>query len=424
MAARDPVAAAEAIRSDLRDARGPLVEQLDAELALVTFIWIGDEGPVSVRTQLVPTEGVVISHPMSRVPGTDLWHLTVPAELGVVTLYQYVVDDPWLGADDGSLTDFDESARLFRESLLRSYADPYNDERLVPWTAVAEGVDELPESHWESVLRVPPAEAPQWFAEPRQGAMTRADLTLESQAFGNTRAVSVFTPPGYTVCAAPYPLVLFLDGEEMLRIGRVDVGLGNLIGERAIPPVVAAFVHNPSGTSRLVEMACDERLPALLADELVPMLRAEYNVTAEPQQVVIAGVSYGGLASAFAAYHRHDTFGNVLSCSGSHWWGCAGSKGTRFSLGRDGEPEWLTRQYATAERKPIRFWVDVGSLETGTLPFAPGVDHRAANRHFRTVLAARGYDVTYHEARGGHEFATFRESIVKGLRVLLGGRTA
>ena len=63
----------------------------------------------------------------------------------------------------------------------------------------------------------------------------------------------------------------------------------------------------------------------------------------------------------------------------------------------------------------------MGTLETGTVEtFAPGVDQRAASRHLRTVLTAKGADVTYHEAPGGHDFATFRRSTVKALRHFLG----
>jgi len=35
------------------------------------------------------------------------------------------------------------------------------------------------------------------------------------------------------------------------------------------------------------------------------------------------------------------------------------------------------------------------------------------------VLRAKGYRVDYHEAPGGHDFATFRRSVVRGLRALL-----
>jgi enterochelin esterase-like enzyme len=162
---------------------------------------------------------------------------------------------------------------------------------------------------------------------------------------------------------------------------------------------------------RMAEMACDPAFASLLADRVVPFVRSLHAVA---DRAVIAGNSLGGLAAAHAALIRPDVFEAVLSCSGSHWWGYDGT-----GWGKDPEPEWLTRQYADAPLLPLRFWVDVGTLETGSSPLSPGVDQRAANRHLRTVLRAKGYRVDYHEAPGGHDFATFRRSVVRGLRALL-----
>ena len=168
-------------------------------------------------------------------------------------------------------------------------------------------------------------------------------------------------------------------------------------------------------------MECDPAFARMLADELLPMLRGRYSLTPNPDRTIVAGASLAGVAAAHAAFERPGAFGAVLSCSGAHWWGWNGADGSAALpvSGKDGEPEWLTRQFAAAPRKPIKFWVDVGRLEVGEHPFAPGVDQRASNRHLRTVLRAKGYEVCYHEAPGGHEYATFRRSVAKGLQALL-----
>ncbi|WP_437311955.1 hypothetical protein [Sorangium sp. So ce388] len=55
-------------------------------------------------------------------------------------------------------------------------------------------------------------------------------------------------------------------------------------------------------------------------------------------------------------------------------------------------------------------------LETGTpIEWMPGIDQRAANCHLRTVLQAAGYRGIYYESTGGHEFATFRRDLARGL---------
>jgi enterochelin esterase family protein len=421
-AAHDAAAATEALRADLEASRGPLAEPLegDDERVLVTFVWIGSEGPVSLRSQAVPHEGdiSISGHPLTRVDGTDVWFLSAPVLRDVRTTYTYVVDDPLATADAGELmNDFERMLELMKVAAERSYADPFNPARLYPMGGLLLQDESLTEEHWEGVLTLADTAPLPWYAEPKeQGALT--DHTLVSQVFGNERQVTVYTPPGYDAGGAPYPLLVMFDGDGWLKIARVHVALDNLIGAGKIPPLVAAFSHNATSTSRMVEMACNDDQPRML-EELLSLVGEHFNVTVDPARRVLGGASYGGLATAWVGFARPDLFRNLMCSSSSFWWGYA-NPGAQFSFGRDGEPEWLTRQYAAAEVKPLRFWIDIGKLEGGAIPQAPHVDHVGANRHFRTVLEARGYDdVTYVETPGGHELGIWQWTFAESLPVLL-----
>lgn len=399
-AERDPVVATERLRADLAGSGGPLVERVGDGRVRVTFVWIGPERQVSVRAQVFDDPNA-LSHPMRRVPGTDVWHLAAVVPSDVVTCYQFLVDDPFPDADRDDLA---ELGRLMLAARARMFADPVNPRRLFPQMAVVAGERTAAPEHWDSVLVLPDAEPLDWFDTPvgERGALTEHRL--------DGRAVTVYTPPGYRP-SETYPLVVLLDGECWPLVADLPAALDNLTG-REIAPAVVAMVHNTGGmAARMAELACDPAFATLLADRVVPFVRSLHAVA---DRAVVAGNSLGGLAAAHAALTRPDVFEAVLSCSGSHWWGYDGT-----GWGKDSEPEWLTRQYADAPLLPLRFWVDVGTLETGTSPLSPGVDQRAANRHLRTVLRAKGYPVDYHEAPGGHDFATFRRSLVRGLRALL-----
>ncbi len=393
-----------ALEADLRAAGGPLTEPAGDDV-LVTFVWIGPQRQVSVRGAQLFEDRNAMSHPMSRVEGTDVWHLGVVAPRGVATVYQYLVDDPFLDADRG---DLGLLGRLAVEARDRSYADPFNPERLYPQSATIAGVGDAPAEQWDSVLELPGIDPAPWFSGP---APPLTAHRLASRALGNERTVRVYAPGG----GGPYPLVVLLDGESWVTVARLHAAIDALIGEGALAPAVVAFVENPRGSmnARMTEMACNSGLTRMLTDELLPLLRGAYDVTGE---VIVGGNSLGGLASAFAAHERPDVFSAVLSVSGSFWWGYTPEPG---GWGKDAEPEWLTREIAAAPATPVRFWVDVGSLETGPSPLSPGVDQRTASRHLRTVLIAKGNEVSYHEAPGGHDFATFRRSAVRGLRRLL-----
>ncbi|KYF58027.1 hypothetical protein BE08_43845 [Sorangium cellulosum] len=417
--ARDSRAAIADLESLLRSRRGPLIEPIDDRTVLVTFVWIGAAQRVSVRGAQIFPDVMRASHPMRRVEGTDVWYLSATAPANVITVYQYLVDEPEMGA---SL--MGDPAGLLRAQLACAHVDPVNPRRIYPQAGVIAGDLGLPESRWESILDLAGEEQRGWFDDAGAPAGTLVEHRLASAVLGNERTVTVYTPPGMTADRAPYPLVVMLDGECWPRVARMHVGLDNLIAAKAIVPPVVAFVHNaPSPQivrSRIAETACNPAFAAMLADELLPMLRERYPVSVDPDRVVLAGNSYTALAAAHAALERPDAFGAVMSTSGTHGWGYADHPACALVLGKDGEPEWLTRQYASAPRKAIRFWIDVGQLETGTfIDWMPGVDQRAANRHLRTVLQARGYQVTYHESPGGHEFVTFRHSVLRGLRAML-----
>ncbi|GAB3975031.1 hypothetical protein GCM10029978_058110 [Actinoallomurus acanthiterrae] len=397
----------ERLTADLRAVGGPLVEDAGGDDVLVTFVWIGPQRQVSVRGAQLFEDRNAMSHPMRHVDGTDVWYLSVLAPRGVTTVYQYLVDDPFLDADK---TDLALLGRLVAEARDRSFADPFNPRRLFPQAAKIAGVDSAPPEQWDSVLELPGLEPAPWFdgAEPPV-----TGHRLVSEALGNERTVSVYAPPG----EGPHPLLILLDGESWLSVARLHVAVDKLITSGAMAPAVVAFVDNPPDgmTARMTELACHSATTRMLTDELLPLLRSHYPLTGE---VIVGGNSLGGLAAAFAAYERPDVFTAVLSTSGSHWWGYRPGPG---GWGMDDEPEWLTRRFAAAPYKPVRFWIDVGRLETGASPLSPGVDQRAANRHLRTVLTAKGNDVTFHEAPGGHDFATFRRSAVRGLLTLLPG---
>lgn len=83
------------------------------------------------------------------------------------------------------------------------------------------------------------------------------------------------------------------------------------------------------------------------------------------------------------------------------------------------EPEWLARQFATNDRRPLRFYLEAGLLVKPNLAFFPG--NLTANRHFRDVLQAKGYPLIYSEYNGAHEDFSLRGSVADGLVALAHG---
>ena len=175
-------------------------------------------------------------------------------------------------------------------------------------------------------------------------------------------------------------------------------------------PFVLVMHSNLDQAARARELPCHEPFCDFLAQELMPWLHENFNVTSDPAKTIVGGSCFGGLAAAFVAFRMPDTFGNVISQSGSFWWPETSS---------DDEMEWLTQQYADSPKLPIRFSMEVGSLERAIVEF----DQLKTNRNLRDVLRSKGYEVDYSEYTGGHDIICWRGTLVDRLLALAGKKT-
>ncbi len=259
-----------------------------------------------------------------------------------------------------------------------------------------------------SVVELSDAPPQPWIERRANGPQaTLVNHEFRSDILGNERTVTVYTPPGYDADRTePYPLLVVFDRRFFLQLVPTPVILDNLIHAGKIPPMVAALVGN---VNRGEELPCYEPFANFLAHELVPWIREAHRVTSDPARTIVAGSSYGGLASTFAAVQHPDVFGNVLSLSGSYWW----------TPPDDSEHEWLARYIVDQKRVGIRFYMDVGLLESGPTR-NNGPSQLVTNRHMRNLLRAKGYSVTYRELNTDHSSLSWRGTLADGLIALIG----
>jgi enterochelin esterase family protein len=235
------------------------------------------------------------------------------------------------------------------------------------------------------------------------------DTKLKSEILKNERRVRVYTPPGYARDGKPYGLIVMFDGSMYTLLIPTPTILDNLLAKSKLPPMVAVVLDNPTLHSRETEFACYEPFAEFIAKEVIPWVRTNYNVTSDPGQTVVSGVSFGGLAAAFIGFKHSEIFGNVISQSGSFWW----------KPDSENEPEWLTRQFAGGKKLPLRFFLNVGLFERGPTPHG-GPDMVSVSRHMRDVLRAKGYEVEYRECNCGHDYLNWRGMLPDALMKLAG----
>lgn len=384
-AAADP-AAVEAFWHDAAALGTPLAESVEpsesAGEAIVTFLW---RGPNASDVQLVcpiTGHGRGAGEPLQHIGGTDVWFASYIARSDLRTEYWFVVDGV-------------------------TQTDPLNPRQLVfppDEDSSASGGKRRSWFELPDALPSPPITLP-----PETPARPMERWRLRSAILGNERPITVYTPPGYTPSAGgPYPLLILFDRWVYAEVIPTPAILDDLIATGRIPALVAVMVGHPDDDARNFELACYPPFVDFLARELLPWVHERYRVTDDPAQTVVAGMSYGGLTAVYTGLHYPEHFGRVLSQSGSFYWNPEG----------EDEHEWLARQFAASPLLPLRFYLAAGLSET---LYSTGVRPSllVSNRHLRDVLHAKGYELTYVEFNGHHDYVWQPFALVDGLKHLI-----
>jgi enterochelin esterase family protein len=164
-----------------------------------------------------------------------------------------------------------------------------------------------------------------------QGKLTTSEFT-ESRIYpGTTRSYSVYVPAQYSP-DKPAALMVFMDGSGYAKEDgafKVPVVFDNLIHRGAMPVTVAVFVNpgsvpatRPGASARSNRSfeydSLGNRYITFLLDEFLPTALRGLNISSDPRQRAVCGISSGAICAFTAAWERPDQFGRVLSHIGSY----------------------------------------------------------------------------------------------------------
>lgn len=223
------------------------------------------------------------------------------------------------------------------------------------------------------------------------GAVTRHIIRSAWFLVGRQRPVYLYQPPAPEPC----PLVVVFDGREYLSRARLPLIVDNLIAQGRIRPVALALVYH-AGPARGVEYACSESTVGAVLELVLPLARDRLNLLDAPGVHGVLGASMGGLIALYTAWRAPHVFGHVISQSGAFRFGA-------------GEPV-VCDLVRHGPVQPLQVWMDVGRYEWLLEP----------NRRMHALLAEKGYDVTYREYNGGHNYPSWRNDVAHGLETLFG----
>ena len=389
----------------------PLVEQLNVNYWLVTFLWRAQHDTRSVMvTGSFNVPGPTRNNLMHRIGDSDVWYLTLKLPKAARFTYRLVPNNPPRS----------ESMQATAQ------ADSYNPRR---WECPKTAKKFL----CRSIVELPDA-APQPWIVSKPGTPTGRieKQTIKSAIQKLDRDLIIYTPAGYKSDGPPNALLVLFDGDDILSDDfQGQTTLDNLAAARKITPTVVVMVDNV-GDRRLVDLVANPEFADFMATELVPWVRAHYNVTRDPERTVVSGKSAGGLAAAYMGLRHPEVFGNVFSQSGAFWWSPEHSGGVCASKcpedgGRRSDPDgmdsrteenWIAKQFVTSPKLPVRFFLEAGTFEVDKQ--GTGGDILEATRTLRDVLLAKGYEVHFQQFVSGHDDLSWRGTFADGLITLLG----
>ena len=159
-------------------------------------------------------------------------------------------------------------------------------------------------------------------------------------------------------------------------------------------PSACRLVRRPSrNTNRPTEYnSLDDRYPRVIVDELLPLLKKDYNLSNDPEQHGIGGASSGAIAAFTVAWERPNQFRKVLSIVGS------------FTNLRGGHqyPDIIRK----SEKKPIRVFLQDGRNDNRALrpdgTYDQTRDWFYQNVRMMEALRDKGYDLNYTWGIGRH----------------------
>jgi enterochelin esterase-like enzyme len=259
-------------------------------------------------------------------------------------------------------------------------------------------------------VELPDAPPQPWIQ--RLPGVPRGKITafkIQSKFLKEERNIGVYTPSNYSPGGKTCNILIVFDGQAYQELIPLPVILDNLIAQAQILPTVAIGIPNPTREARQRDLHCYDPFADFVAKELISWARKNYNISSDPHRAVVTGSSAGGLTAAFCAFRYPKVFGNVLSQSGSFWYAPGQRDSTPDYLQERG---WLTRQFVSTPRLPLRFFIETGRFEFQAQVF----DHH----RIRDVLEAKGYPVIYREYNGGHDYFNWRGTFGDGLIALLG----
>lgn len=331
----------------------------------VTFVWEGETAPELIGDfndwGRSPSGTAYLTR---AAPNTWTYSITLPEDAYIEYIFTTDADDP-------------------EASLL----DPHNRHQ------VSNGIGGT--NNYFLMPSLPEFTLDKFISGIPQGNVTRHVINSEHLLFGGRRDVWLYRPAVKT----PVPLLVVLDGRDYMRLADITQIVANMIGLGEIQPIALAMIDNAK-QARFLEYNNSETFVMTVMQLLMPLAKSRLNlidVERQPGVFGIMGASIGGTQALYTAMRQPSVFGKVIAQSGA------------FNLQVNGVDSIVMKLVKDASKKDLKLWFECGIFDSDLLD---------DNRAMRDLLSQRGYDFTYREFSGGHNYSAWSYGLPHALRAM------
>ncbi|HEX8330011.1 MAG TPA: alpha/beta hydrolase-fold protein [Hymenobacter sp.] len=210
---------------------------------------------------------------------------------------------------------------------------------------------------------------PDTFSVPASPAGTRlCREVLASNLLEREVELSILLPPSAIDTDRPLPVLYLNDGQDLERLNFQPM-LDELYAQQLVRPFVVVAIHanerrvQEYGTAAHADFNGRGSLAgtytSFLLEELLPFAQANYHVSSNPEDAVVAGFSLGGLTAFDVAWHHPEVFARAGVFSGSFWW-----RNRAVGAGYTPADRIMHGLVRAGQLHPShRFWLQTGTLD-------------------------------------------------------------